>query len=291
MPRINKQLLNRLASKLGVSQARVYARIQEVANDKILDRNHAALVLAAASGINIQKYSSPEDRAAIRGSIQGTKSTSESTAEQSAPNPQPQRHTIPSRLKRPSKTKDNSVFVVHGRDEGLRKSMFDFLRALSLNPLEWNKAVLLTTKGGANPHVDDIIDSAMGRVQAVVVIFSPDDMASLRPCFLSKGERATEGKPKGQPRPNVIFEAGLALGRHPDKTLLVQVGTIREFSDIAGKHLVRLTNDASRRTDVANRLKKIGCQVDLTGSDWSSSAGDFTPKKDKKPASKKKSEF
>jgi hypothetical protein len=109
-----------------------------------------------------------------------------------------------------------------------------------------------------------------------------------KPCFLSKGERGTEGKPQGQPRPNVIFEAGLALGRHPEKTLLVQVGTVRGFSDIAGKHLVRLTNDASRRTDVANRLRKIGCQVDLTGSEWSTTAGDFTPKKDKKPANKKK---
>jgi predicted nucleotide-binding protein len=34
------------------------------------------------------------------------------------------------------KTKGNSVFVVHGRDEVLRKSMFDFLRALGLNPME-----------------------------------------------------------------------------------------------------------------------------------------------------------
>jgi predicted nucleotide-binding protein len=287
MPPINPKLLERLASKLGVSNAQVYARIQKVANDKILDRNHAALVLAAASGINIQKYSSPEDRAAIRGSIQGTKSPSESTTEQSAPSVQLHRPTKPNRLKRPFKTKDNSVFVVHGRDEGLRKSMFDFLRALSLNPLEWGKAVIQTKRGGANPHIDDVIDSAMARVQAVVVIFSPDDLAYLRPCFLTKGEKATEGRPQGQPRPNVIFEAGLALGRHPEKTLLVQVGTVRGFSDIAGKHLVRLNNDASRRTDVVNRLRKIGCAVDVTGTDWLSD-GDFTPKKDEKTAGRKK---
>jgi predicted nucleotide-binding protein len=176
-----------------------------------------------------------------------------------------------------SKAKDNSVFVVHGRDEGLRKSMFEFLRALSLNPMEWSKAVLLPRKGGANPHVDDILDAAMARVQAVVVIFSPDDLAMLKESLLGKGEKRTEGKLQGQPRPNVIFEAGLALGRHPDKTLLVQIGSVRGFSDIAGKHLVRLTNDVTKRKDVGNRLHKIGCRVDLGGDDWMT-AGDFTPR-------------
>jgi predicted nucleotide-binding protein len=155
--------------------------------------------------------------------------------------------------------------------------MFQFLRDIGLNPLEWSKAVLLPRKGGANPHIDDVLDTAMDRVQAVVVIFSPDDLAYLRPSLLGKGEKTTEGKPKGQPRPNVIFEAGLALGRHPGKTLLVQVGTIKGFSDIAGKHLVRLSDEPAKKKDVANRLGKIGCKVDLVGDDWMKPHG-FVPK-------------
>ncbi len=99
----------------------------------------------------------------------------------------------------------------------------------------------------------------------------------LKESLLGKGEKRTEGKLQGQPRPNVIFEAGLALGRHPDKTLLVQIGSVRGFSDIAGKHLVRLTNDVTKRKDVGNRLHKIGCRVDLGGDDWMT-AGDFTPR-------------
>jgi predicted nucleotide-binding protein len=253
-----------------------------------LDRESAALILAANSGIGIQKYTTPDKLAAIRSAAGAGSSSIENAVA-------PAGHAVAkagkakfSKTKSPKKVRDNSVFVVHGRDEGLRKSMYDFLRALSLNPLEWNKAVLQTREGGANPHIDDIIDTAMAKVQAVVAIFSPDDLAILRPCFVARGEAATEGKLKGQPRTNVIFEAGLALGRHPEKTLLVQVGTVKSFSDIAGKHIVRLSNDASKRTDVANRLKKIGCNVDQTGTDWLN-AGDFTPKKDKKPASKKKS--
>lgn len=274
MAQINQELLEKLIAKLGVGRARVYARIQQIANSKMLDRHHAALVLAAEHNINIQRFSSPQDRAAIRGALN---SGEHNGAAEAAVPLQPERHTRKKQLSKPSKAKDNSVFVVHGRDEGLRKSMFEFLRALSLNPMEWSKAVLLPRKGGANPHVDDILDAAMARVQAVVVIFSPDDLAMLKESLLGKGEKRTEGKLQGQPRPNVIFEAGLALGRHPDKTLLVQIGSVRGFSDIAGKHLVRLTNDVTKRKDVGNRLHKIGCRVDLGGDDWMT-AGDFTPR-------------
>lgn len=40
--------------------------------------------------------------------------------------------------------------------------------------------------------------------------------------------------------------------------------------------LVRLTNDVDKRQDIANRLAKIGCIVDINGHDWHD-AGDFTP--------------
>jgi predicted nucleotide-binding protein len=272
---INQALLDRLASKLGVTKARVYARIEQIANRTFLDRSLAALVLATESRINIYKYSTPDQRNEIRTSVNGNSRPSANTAAPDAPAIDA-RHSKRPKVK-PSKARDNSVFVVHGRDEGLRRAMFQFLRDIGLNPLEWSKAVLLPRKGGANPHIDDVLDTAMDRVQAVVVIFSPDDLAYLRPSLLGKGEKTTEGKPKGQPRPNVIFEAGLALGRHPGKTLLVQVGTIKGFSDIAGKHLVRLSDEPAKKKDVANRLGKIGCKVDLVGDDWMKPHG-FVPK-------------
>jgi predicted nucleotide-binding protein len=276
MAQINQDLLNRLATKLGVKKARVYARIEEVAHRTFLDRSLAALVFASENGVNIHKYSTAAERNEIRSSLNGGGSRTavpSAPTDSSAPRKQ---HSVKVRPK-PSKAKDNSVFVVHGRDEGLRRAMFQFLRDIGLNPLEWSKAVLLPKKGGGNPHIDDVLDAAMERVQAVVVIFSPDDMAYLKPSLLGKGEKNSEGKPKGQPRPNVIFEAGMVLGRHPEKTLLVQVGTVKGFSDIAGKHLVRLSDEAAKKKDVANRLSKIGCKVDLIGDDWMKHHG-FVPK-------------
>ena len=153
--------------------------------------------------------------------------------------------------------------------------MFAFLRALGLNPMEWESAVA-NAKGGGNPYVGDIINNAMAKVQAVVVLFSPDELAHLKEQFWGADDKHGDGKAQGQPRPNVLFEAGLALGAHPEKTVLVQIGKVRPFSDIAGKHLVKLTNDAARRNDLANRLQSIGCVISKTGSDWMHD-GDFTP--------------
>jgi predicted nucleotide-binding protein len=270
MARINQQLLERLQSKLGVTRSRIYSRIDEVARELTLDRHLAALVFAQRANVNIHRYSTEAERAEIRSSLGGKTHNHIRVPEVSSSGQAKLNKTKKAKKAKPKK--DDSVFVVHGRNEPLRKSFFEFLRSLGLKPMEWS-AALMTAKG-ANPYIGDVLDSAMEKVSAVVVLFSPDDEARLKADLCSKEERTTEGKLLGQPRPNVIFEAGLALGRHPEKTLLVQIGKVRGFTDIAGKHVARLSNDIPKRNDVAMRLKKIGCEVDTSGSDWTS-AGDF----------------
>jgi predicted nucleotide-binding protein len=199
-----------------------------------------------------QKDATKDDLADLRG--HGNRSHSD-MATAAAPARSGVRRTTARPAARP---KDNTVFVVHGRDDALRKSMFAFLRALGLKPMEWGDA--LAEAKGANPQIENIIDTAMSKCQAVVVLFSPDEEARLKESLCGRGEKQTEGKLAGQPRPNVLFEAGLTLGRHPEKTLLVQVGKVRGFTDIAGRHLARLTNDTPRRNDVANRLEKLAAR-------------------------------
>lgn len=276
MPRINQQLLERLKSDLGVNARRVYGIIADKASETLLDRHLAAFVVASQNGVNIQKYSTPEERAQIRSSLRpGGTTNSTPPASPAAASPEPQaRKRVKARGSHPvARAKDNSVFVVHGRNDRLRRSLFDYLRALGLKPLEWEKVVLMTKK--TNPYIGDILDNTMAKVQAVVVLFSPDDEAKLRAEFITRADGASEKKLRGQPRPNVLFEAGLALGRHPNKTILVEIGKLRKFSDIAGRHVVRLTNDYSKRNDLANRLENLGCKVDKQGTDWTH-AGDFT---------------
>lgn len=160
----------------------------------------------------------------------------------------------------------SQVFVVHGRNQQIRQGVFRFLRAIGLNPIEWTKAIELT--GKSTPYIGEILDAALDKAQAIVVVMTPDDEARLRDEFL-KGDDATyENELTPQARPNVLFEAGLAFGRAPDRTVLVEIGILRPFSDIGGRHTIRLNNTLGRRQALAQRLQMAGCAVNLSGTDW-----------------------
>jgi Predicted nucleotide-binding protein containing TIR-like domain len=166
-----------------------------------------------------------------------------------------------------------SVFVVHGRNEALRKATFEFLRSIGLSPLEWTQAVKLTSDG--SPYIGQVLDAAFDHAQAIVVLLTPDEVAYLEPRYADRPDDP-ETQPAGQARPNVLFEAGMALGRNATRTVLVEIGECRPFSDVAGRHTVRLNGSMASRQELANRLETAGCDVDLTGTDWHST-GDFTP--------------
>ena len=272
MALINQRLLEAIAAKQSITVKGVYPQITKVVHETFLERDLAALVLATRLRININKHSTSAQRAAVRGHLAGS-SNKQATPAPAAPMPRPMARKN-GKGQKAKKAKGSSVFVVHGRDTALRKSMFDFLRSLGLKPMEWEQAV--DEAKGNNPDVGNIIETAMARVQAVVVMFSPDELAHLKEQFWGADDRRGDGKPAGQARPNVIFEAGLALGAHPEKTVIVQVGRVRPFSDIAGKHLVKLSDAVNTRNDLANRLVKIGCEVNRVGSDWME-AGTFVP--------------
>lgn len=181
--------------------------------------------------------------------------------------------------------KARRVWVVHGRDERLRLAMFTFLRSIGLEPLEFSEARGLTHK--SSPYVGEILDAAFEHAQAVVVLLTPDDQARLRPDLVLASDQNWEKELTGQARPNVLFEAGMAFSRHPSHTVLVQVGVLRPFSDVAGRHVVNMDGSPQKRQDIAARLKTAGCPVNLDGTDWHS-AGDFTlsvPPKSAIPAS------
>lgn len=60
----------------------------------------------------------------------------------------------------------------------------------------------------------------------------------------------------------------MAMGRHPKRTVLVEIGRLRPFSDVGGRHVLRLDSSSQRRQDLAERLRTAGCSVDLSGRDW-----------------------
>lgn len=165
-----------------------------------------------------------------------------------------------------------TVWVVHGRNTDARDALFTFLRSLNLRPLEWAQAVRATGSGA--PYIGDVLDKAFEAAQAVVVLFTPDEIAYLRSEYAS-GPGDDQTQPAAQARPNVLFEAGMAFGRHPERTILVEMGQVRAFSDVEGRHAVRLDNDLPGRKELAQRLQTAGCDVDLSGDDWLT-AGDLS---------------
>jgi len=164
------------------------------------------------------------------------------------------------------------VFVVHGRNPLARESMFQFLRAIGLKPIEWSQATTMSGKGA--PFISEILEVAFSNAQAVVVLITGDDEAKLRNDYLRNSDPIFEKVFTPQARPNVLFEAGMAFGYHPDRTILVEIGETRPFSDIAGRHIIRINNSSESRQDLAQRLKNAGCVVDISGTDWHN-VGDF----------------
>jgi len=165
------------------------------------------------------------------------------------------------------------VFVVHGRNEHVRKAMFSFLRSMGLDPIEWSEATSYTGKG--TPYIGEILDHAFRIAKAVVVLITGDDIAKLSAQYMKEDDPSYERVFMPQARPNVLFEAGLAFGRQPDRTILVEFDANRPFSDISGLHVLKMDNDAKSRHELAMRLKTIGCDVKIDGkTDWLTE-GDF----------------
>lgn len=164
------------------------------------------------------------------------------------------------------KTPDpRSVFIVHGRDLAARDALADFLRDLGLRPIDFEQMV--TATGSAAPYIGEAVTAGFKEAQAVIVLLTPDDEARLLQQLRGPDEPLHERELTGQARPNVLFEAGMALAMHPTRTVFVEIGKLRPFTDVAGRHTVRLNGISSLHT-LAKRLETAGCQVNYSGPDW-----------------------
>jgi predicted nucleotide-binding protein len=177
---------------------------------------------------------------------------------------------------------DNSdarkVFVVHGRNLKVQNEMFSFLRSINLDPMEWSEARKLT--GKPNPYVGEILDAGFNKARAVLVLFTPDDEAKLLEQYIKDDDELYERELTPQPRQNVIFEAGMAMAKFSDRTVLVQVGKIRPMSDISGLHIIRLNDRTETRQELAERLRDAGCDVVIENRTAWHTAGNFEIKSD-----------
>ena len=284
MAKINRHLLAAIISKTDLSPAQVYARIKRAASDEFLPRHLAAIKVGAEVGVTINKYATPQELAELRQA--GSPVTPHASAALAIPFAGKGHTKAKTKVaKQAGKVAPNSVFVVHGRDLVARDATYAFLRAVGVKPIEWTSAIAMTKK--AAPYVGEILDVVFSKARAIVVLLTPDDLAQLRPDLLSPTDKPYERVLTGQARPNVLFEAGMAFATRPDRTVLLQLGNVREFSDLAGHHVVHMSNETAKRQELATKLENAGCEVDRSGTQWFT-AGDFTDPQARIPTTGKK---
>lgn len=153
-----------------------------------------------------------------------------------------------------------AVMVIYGHDKSANEALFGWLRAIGLQPREWNQ--LIGASGSASPFIGNVLEKALQDVQAVIAFFTPDE-------YVIAAAPGDHGTGRLQARPNVLIEAGMALITHPTRTIIAVLGTQELPSDLAGRHYIRLSHTAVEPLhDLAARLHDAGCDTDITGSDW-----------------------
>jgi predicted nucleotide-binding protein len=262
-----------IAVKLDVTPRTVNRLVEAKMKSDVLSRDLATLAVALEKKVSITKLATDEDWAALRSAQSHKPAPAQAAAPPASPPARAARSSASSRSTRSTRRpRGRTVMVVYGRDSATKQAMFDFLESLDLKPMSWTQGIRETKIG--NPTVRDIVDALFAKAVAVVVLLTPDDEARLKPRFHKKNDPTHEKKLTGQARPNVLFEAGMAMSSHPKQTVIVQLGELRPFTDIGAIHITHLDNSVETRRELATKLNGAGCQVDMDSDKWRT-AGNF----------------
>jgi len=151
------------------------------------------------------------------------------------------------------------IFLVNGRDHQAVEEIGKIASALGLHIITFDDACRET--GQPSPMVWDAVRKGFQLARAAVVLFTPDEEARLHLHWSSSSDvRNRTSDLEAQARPNVLVEAGVALGQQLKRTVLVQIGDKREISDFSGRHYLSLRTQDSVKA-FADRLKNAGCKV------------------------------
>jgi predicted nucleotide-binding protein len=145
--------------------------------------------------------------------------------------------------------KNNSVFLVHGHDEGAKHSVARFLEQLGVTP------VILQEQINRGMTVIEKFEDLAGRAGFAIVLMTPDDMGHAVGNEQAKTYR---------PRQNVILELGYfvgLLGR--SKTLVLTKGQVEMPSDVLGLVYESMDRNEGWKMRLARELKASGFEIDL----------------------------
>jgi predicted nucleotide-binding protein len=165
-----------------------------------------------------------------------------------------------------------NVYVINGRNTAIQNAMYDFLSTLGLQLITKEDAVEALKRG--SPFADEVLEMTLKSARAIIVPFTEGEQVRLRSELRKSDDKNDEAKFLPQPGMDQIFEAGYALGRFPERTILIQIGQVQLFSDIDGRYIPNFTGKEADRRDLINRLKSIGCILQEDKNTWRN-AGNF----------------
>ena len=143
----------------------------------------------------------------------------------------------------------NSVFIVHGHDEGAKLAVARFLEKIDIDP------VILQEQINRGMTVIEKFEEFASRAGFAIVLMTPDDC----------GYPVTrEQEKQNRPRQNVVLELGYfvaKLGR--SRTLVLTKGKVEMPSDIFGLVYEDMDKNEGWKIRLARELKEAGFTVDL----------------------------
>lgn len=141
----------------------------------------------------------------------------------------------------------NEIFIVHGRDEGVKQAVARFLEKLELRPI-----ILSEQPNGGKTVIEKF--EANADVGFAVVLLTPDDIGSLDESGAEQKHRA---------RQNVIFELGYFVGKlGRSRVCALYDQTVELPSDIVGVAYVALDGAGAWKFELAKELKAAGYNFD-----------------------------
>ena len=147
---------------------------------------------------------------------------------------------------------NNSVFLVHGHDEGLKQAVARFLEKIGITP------VILHEQINSGMTIIEKFEDFANRAGFAVILMTPDDYGY---------PKEQEEKKKARPRQNVLFELGYFLAKlGRNKTLVLTKGDLELLSDFSGVVYESIDNNEGWKLKLAQELKSSGFKIDLNNA-------------------------
>ena len=143
----------------------------------------------------------------------------------------------------------NSLFIVHGHDNGAKQELARFVEKLGL------EATILHEKTNRGLTLIEKFEKYSGLAGAAIVLFTPDDV----------------GHPFGQEkqiapraRQNVVLELGYFIGKlGRGKVVILYKQGVELPSDVLGVVYIEMDTNEAWKLQVAKELRDIGYAIDL----------------------------